>query len=171
MKMNIGRFLAKRAHLNPDKLGVVCEGKRVAYGELNSRSSRVANALLGMGVKKGDRVGVLMMNSVEYFECYFGIAKTGAIMVPLNWRLVASELEYIIKDSGAIALIYGSEFADTVEEMLPNLEIENYVCQGGKTASGHLNYEDWLARASTDEPEIGAESEDIQFIMYTSGTT
>ena len=171
MKMNIGRFLARRAHLNPDKLGVVCDDKRLTFRELNDRANRVANALVGMGVQKGERVGVLMMNSVEYYETYFGIAKTGAVMVPLNWRLVASELEYIVKDSGALYLVYGSELAGTVEEMAPNLELKSYVHQGAKTPAGHLDYEDWLAKSSQDEPEIEAEGDDVQFIMYTSGTT
>jgi O-succinylbenzoate-CoA ligase len=171
MLMNIGLFLTKRALINPNKLGVVCEDKRLTFRELNHRANRVANAVRGLGVQKGDRVAVLMMNSVEYNEAYYGIAKTGAVMVPLNWRLVASELEYIIKDSGARHLIYGTEFTGVVEEMIPNLELDNYIHQGENTPAGHIHYEDWLDKASPEEPEIGAEGDDVQFIMYTSGTT
>jgi O-succinylbenzoate-CoA ligase len=169
--MNIGQFLTKRAYLSPNKLGVVCNEKRVTFRELNNRANRVANAILSMGVQKGERVAVLMMNSVEYFESYYGIAKTGAIMVPLNWRLVGSELEYILKDSGARVLIYGSQFAGVVEEMRPNLEIDGFIHQGGDTPPGDIDYQDWLDKSSPEEPVISSEGDDEQFIMYTSGTT
>ncbi len=65
------------------------------------------------GVKKGERIGLLMMNSAEFMEAYFALAKVGAVVVPLNWRLVPDELEFILKDSGTTRLIYGEEFLDT----------------------------------------------------------
>ena len=103
MKNNIGLFLAKRAELDPDLEAFVGleSGQRLTYREFNERSCRTANALTGLGVGKGDRVALLMMNGAEYIESFFAIARIGAIVVPLNWRLVADELAFILSDSGA----------------------------------------------------------------------
>ena len=116
MRNNIGLFLSKRAHLNPtmEALVDVSTGRRLNYREIDLRSNKVANAVCDLGVRKGDRVAILMMNGVEYFESFTGLAKIGAVVVPLNWRLVADELSYILKDAGATTLIYGSEFSETV---------------------------------------------------------
>ncbi len=107
MRNNIGLFLSKRAHLNPtmEALVDVATGRRLNYRELDRCANKLANAMQDLGVAKGDRVAILMMNGVEYFECFTGLAKIGAIVVPLNWRLVSDELSYIIKDAVATTLI------------------------------------------------------------------
>ncbi|MCZ6890279.1 MAG: long-chain fatty acid--CoA ligase [Gammaproteobacteria bacterium] len=180
MRNNIGLFLGKRAHLSPDMEAVVDvgTGRRLNYREIDLRANKVANAMRAMGVKKGDRVAILMMNGIEYFESFIGLAKIGAVVVPLNWRLVAVELNYIIKDAGASVLIYGSDFSDAV----------NVLHDGGKDATeitkwlefredGHdrdLFADDYLevvGAASDAAPEIDAGDDDDLFIMYTSGTT
>ena len=86
MRNNIGLLLTKRSCLNPDLEAVfdVASDRRFSYREVNDRCNRTANALTGMGVTKGERVGLLAMNSVEFFETFFVIAKLGAICVPLN---------------------------------------------------------------------------------------
>ena len=91
---------------------------RMTFAELNERSNRIANAFRrGRCRAKGERVGLLLMNSAEFMEAYFGLAKIGAVVVPLNWRLVADELEFILKDSGTTRLIFGEEFIDTVADL------------------------------------------------------
>ncbi len=114
MHNNIGLFLEKRAHLNPNMEAAVdtATARRLTYSEIDLRANQVANAMRELGILKGDRVAVLMMNGIEYYESFMGLAKIGAVIVPLNWRLVADELKYILKDAGAKALIYGSEFAE-----------------------------------------------------------
>ena len=77
----------------------------------------MANALSSAGVNPGDRVGLCLMNSVEFLESFLAVAKIGGVVVPLNWRLVADELEFIIKDSGAETMIYGSEFHSVVSDL------------------------------------------------------
>ena len=88
-------------------------GRRLTYREFDDRCNRIANALLDLGVSAGERVGVLLMNSVEFLETFFACGKIGAVCVPLNWRLVPDELEFILNDSGTGSLIFGSEFAST----------------------------------------------------------
>ena len=116
MRNNIGLFLGKRAHLNPDMEAIVdtATERRLSYRELDLRANKLANAMRDSGVKKGDRVAILMMNGIEYVESFMGLAKIGAIVVPLNWRLVADELSFILKDAGATVMVYGSDFADVI---------------------------------------------------------
>ena len=101
MNPNIGSILTRRARRDPDLEAVfdVATGARFTYSELNTRADRVGNALLGLGLEKGDRLGLLLMNGVEFVESFFAAAKSGLVNVPLNWRLVADELEFILTAS------------------------------------------------------------------------
>ena len=112
MRNNVGLLLAKRAHLSPALDGIVEveRERRFTFAGVNARCNRTANALSALGVARGDRVALLLMNPVEFTEAFFAILKLGAVVVPLNWRLVADELAFILGDSGAVALIYDEEF-------------------------------------------------------------
>ena len=176
MQTNLGLFLAKRAHLSP-KVEAVVEverGRRFTYAELDARANRIANVLREKGVRKGDRVALLLMNGVEYIEAYFGAAKIGAVTVPLNWRLVPDELEFIIGDSGAIVLIWGEEFDEAVSALQPRgLPVREWIRLGERSGlpGWAVDYDELWGNASADEPPIEGDSEDLLFIMYTSGTT
>ncbi len=175
MQMNLGSFLAKRARLSP-KLEAVVEverKRRFSYAELDTRANRIANVLLAMGVQKGDRVALLVMNGVEYIESYFGAAKIGAVLVPLNWRLVPDELDFIIGDSGPIVVIYDQEFDQAANALHGrDLALRDWIRIGtGERPGWAGDYDQLCADASTEEPEINASDDDLLFIMYTSGTT
>ena len=176
MKNNIGLFLAKRAMLSPDIEAVVdpATNRRFTYAEFNRRCNRVANALVASGVVKGDRVGLLLMNSTEFVETFFAIAKIGAVVVPLNWRLVPDELEFILKDSGTSLLVYGGEFVASVGELQARGErtdIRTWVQVGGDLIRDGVDYESWTTSAGDAEPVHEGTDDDLVFIMYTSGTT
>ena len=180
MRNNVGLFLTKRAHLSPEMEGFIDAdtGRRFTFRQYNERANRTANSLVSLGVQKGERVALLQMNSVEYMESFFGIAKIGAVCVPLNWRLVADELAFILRDSGTTTLIFGSEFADAVAELHERGRaeegtlIERFIfCGQGERPEWALDYDALQAEASADEPEIRASDEDLLYIMYTSGTT
>ena len=183
MRNNIGLLLEKRARLNPTLEAVydVATDRRFDYRAVNERCNRTANALAGLGVKPGDRVGLLAMNSVEFYETFFAIAKLGGICVPLNWRLTADELEFILNDSGVSTLVFGVEFLDTVAELStrPKLTgqgdgattIANFLQIDGETAAFAKDYAATCAAADASEPEIGGHGADDLYIMYTSGTT
>ena len=115
----MGEVLARRAARNPDKEAVVdaTSGERLTYRQLDRRANQVANALVDVGVSAGDRVAVVLPNGIRFLECFFGSAKVGAIVVLLNWRLVADELEYLLVDSGATLLIFGEEFSAVVADL------------------------------------------------------
>lgn len=176
MENNIGLFLEKRAFLNPDRDAFVDEtGARLSFGDLSRRAHQVGNALLDAGVKPGDRVGLLLMNSAEFLESFFAIAHIGAVVVPLNWRLVADELHFILADSGTETLIYGEAFADTVERLQraePSLDISRWIEVGeGAPLAQATPYASWRDGARVERPPVGGCDDDMLYIMYTSGTT
>lgn len=175
MENNIGQMLARRAEQSGDVEAYVDSqsGLRLSFSELNTRTNQVANHLLGAGVKKGDRVAIMMMNSVEFFESYFAIAKIGGVVVPLNWRLVADELEFILKDSGTTTLIFGDEFAELAADLYgrgDKTDIKRWLHSMGESSFAD-SYESGRGAASMQEPEVTARDDDLLYIMYTSGTT
>lgn len=179
MRNNVGNLLSKRAFLHPDKEAFVDvhQNMRLTYSQFNRNANRTANALAGIGVRQGDRVGVLLMNSAEYMEFFFAIAKIGAVCVPLNFRLVADELAYIVKDSGTRTLLYGNEFEAVVSEIRAKgaeaTQVANWVHVGGHSQSDTeaYNFEELKRKALDREPERSGFDDDPLFIMYTSGTT
>jgi O-succinylbenzoate-CoA ligase len=178
MKTNIGSFLAKRAYLSPHREGYVdgTHANRLTFEELNTRCNRLANALLAAGVQPGERVGLLLMNSAEFMEAYFALAKVGAVIVPLNWRLVADELEFILKDSGTCRLLFGVEFLQTVEDLHDRgdrTDVEQWLQVGDALPLAPFaeSYAAFRDTGSPAEPTIAACDDDMLYIMYTSGTT
>jgi O-succinylbenzoate-CoA ligase len=175
MENNVGQLLAKRAFLHPEREAFV-DGTgdlRLTYRQLAERSHRVANALLADGIRPGDRVGLLLMNSAEFVESYFAIARIGAVIVPLNWRLVPEELAFILADSGTRALIHGEEFADGVADLQQrdDLHIEHWIEAGTGAPSTGRPYDAWRDAASAKPPPVAGRDDDMLYIMYTSGTT
>ena len=178
MKNNIGLLLSKRALINPEREAFVdsSSGLRLTFAQLNSRCNRLANSLIELGVKQGDRVALSLMNSAEFLEAYFAVAKIGGIVVPLNWRLVSDELEFILKDSGAKTLIFGEEFIDVVADLNSRGEktdVENWIQVAADNGENEFaqDYENFRDKGNDVEPESGAEDDDLLYIMYTSGTT
>jgi len=171
MQTNIGLFLAKRARLEPNKVGLIFEGREITYKEWNERANRAANAFAALGVKAGDRVGLLMMNSPEFLECFFGLARIGAVVVPLNWRLAPPEIVFIAKDAGLSTLVYGAEYAQMVVGIRSDLPARTYIAIGGETPGSDPSYAALLANASAEQPQPNGAGDDPLIIMFTAGTT
>ncbi len=178
MKNNIGLLLSKRALLSGSREAYVDSksGQRLTFAELNQRSNCIANSLVSTGLEVGDRVALMMMNNAEFLESYFAIAKIGCVVVPLNWRLVADELEFILKDSGARTLVFGDEFTDVTSELHgrgDKTEVQSWiqVAGGGGDTQFSSDYESLIEAGSAEEPPIRASDDDLLYIMYTSGTT
>ncbi len=183
MHDNLGGFLAKRAFLTPEREAYVDSqsGERLTFKQLNERCNRLANQFQAQGIQKSERVGLLLMNSAEFMESYFALAKIGAVVVPLNWRLVADELEFILKDSGTQRLIFGDEFSEVVAELHSRgkkTEIKHWLHvapvtsqTGSEPAHFADDYAAFRDAGDADEPALGANGPDMLYIMYTSGTT
>ena len=177
MENNVGSYLTKRAQMSGKSEAYVdsASALRLNFEELNDRVNRVANMLLDHGIKKGDRVAILMMNSAEFVEVYFATAKIGGVVVPLNWRLVADELEFILRDSGSLFLVYGNEFSSLAKELHSRGDktvLKKWFCSKGNTHQEFgIDYESARDEAEASEPALGAKDDDLLYIMYTSGTT
>jgi fatty-acyl-CoA synthase len=164
-----------RAH-RPGKEAVreLACGRRFTYADLDRRADALAAWLGSMGVGRGDRVALLAHNGVEFFDLEFACVRTGAIAVLLNWRLTASELEYILNDSAPQVLIHDVEFAATAQALQDRCGIRTLLCidtRAGGAAAGNP-YETALA-AFIGKP-VRRETlthDDVVTIMYTSGTT
>ena len=158
----------------PNKVGCKDLNKGYTFKEWNERSSRLANALASLGMKKGDRFAVLAYNCVEWMEIYVAAAKGGYICVPLMFRLAAPEMEYIINHCEAKVFIVQDEWVDQVNGMKKNIPaVEKYVsfAIANPKFDGYLSYEAIIAAASPEEPGVKVAAEDIWVIMYTGGTT
>src|SRR5215510_11456487 len=161
MQNNLAQFLAKRAELNPrlEALIDVATGQRFTYAALNGQVNQMAHALAGLGVRQGDRVATLLMNGLEFVEIFFGSAKIGAVLTPLNWRLVADELAFMLTDSGAETLVFGSEFNTVVAELHARgsqgtvVRTWIYVGKPADRPAFAVRYEDLHGTASEQEPE------------------
>jgi O-succinylbenzoate-CoA ligase len=180
MQTNIGTLLAKRAAITPNREATIEweRKRRFTFYELNERANRIANVLLAKGIAPGDRVATLLKNGVEFVETYFAIAKIGAVMVPINWRLVPAEIAYIMEDAGVSILVFDSDFDEAATELhggsRGKLPCREWI-RCNNTGKPHLPwagaYDTLLASAGVEEPAVGAWDNDNLFIMYTSGTT
>lgn len=178
MKINIGAWLTRRAFLSPDREAFV-DGvslDRLSFAELNTRSCKLANALLAQGVNKEERIGLLLGNCAEFMESYFAFAKIGVVGVPLNWRLVANELEFILKDSGTTRLIFDDSFLPVVEELHSRREktdIQHWIqlSHNAQIAPFAEDYQEFREKGGNLEPQLDIGGNDLLYIMYTSGTT
>lgn len=167
MLRDVGQILSERARLSSDLEAIVdlARNRRFDYQTLEARANALAHILQDRGVKKGDRVAILMSNSHVYMEAYFAIAKIGAIAVLLNWRLTPSELEYIVEDCSASALIYSQDLESLATALKPLAHsIKLWIAEDEAL-------EKEIERAPTHIPEVDICGDDPVFIMYTSGTT
>lgn len=164
MKQNSDKFREKPA--------VIFENKQWSYIELNHRANKIANAFLAKGYKKGDKVSVMMKNNAAYIEIIIGLAKIGVVVVPLNFRLVGSEIEYIVKNSESRGFITTEEYAKDIESLLPVLpQLDTVLIVGGSSGGILQDYEHFFADNSNNEPDVLVNEEDTLYIGYTSGTT
>lgn len=170
--LTLGQMLDGFARLRPNDLGARDLERTLSFAQWNDRARRLGNALLGLGLSKGDRVAVLAYNRLEWAEIYVATAKAGLIAVPLNFRLSALEMRYIIEDCGAAAVLAEHGLHAAIEEVRADLVIPetSYVLFGGR-APGWRDYEDLLSRAASTAPGVTVADTDPWALMYTSGTT
>ncbi|MCI0498542.1 MAG: AMP-binding protein, partial [Planctomycetales bacterium] len=169
----IGCWLARREFLSPEKEAVVDADRRISYRELNRRVNRLAWALQGLGLKSGDRIGILAYNCLEFLETIMAAAKLGLILVPLNWRLTASELSFILKDSGTETVVFDAGLAGLVNELAGTTSLNERIVIGDQHIRDGHAYEALLLDHSEREPEpdIAPDLDTPHIIMYTAGTT
>ncbi len=172
--LNIGQMLSAQSRLQPNRIGVRDLDRAMSFRLWNQRSCRLANALTGLGLTKGDRLAVLAYNRLEWAEIFVAAAKAGIVVVPINFRLTGSEALYIIENSGAVALIVEDILTPTIEVVRADLMLSEdcFIVVGeGNVEGAWRRYEDLLATASDREPEVVVSPDEAWCFMYTSGTT
>jgi fatty-acyl-CoA synthase len=172
--LNLGQMLSVHARLSPDRLGARDLERSMSFSTWNERACRLGNALLGLGLAKGERVAILAYNCVEWAEIYAATAKAGLVAVPVNFRLVGKEVRFIVENAEASALIVQDELLDVIEEIRAALPIATgrYIHFGRRPCpGGYRALEDLIAAASAREPQQDLSASDPWTLMYTSGTT
>ncbi|MEE9505655.1 MAG: AMP-binding protein, partial [Thermoplasmata archaeon] len=171
--LDMGESLRVNAAKFPDKMALKDERRSVTFSELNTRVNKLANALLGMGLEKGDKLGVVSYNCIEFMEVYLAAAKSRVIVVPLNWRQTSRAFKYILSNSDASAIMVHTDFVDRINEIRDELSVDpgRFVCLNGEPAEGYLDYEELLGGGGEEEPAVEIKNEDTWVILYTSGTT
>ena len=144
----------------------------ITWGDFDKRANRFANLLLSRGIKKGDRVAILLMNCIEYLPIYFGILKTGALAVPLNYRYTADEIKYCLELSESDAIVFGPEFVGRMEQIsdrIPDVRLRFYF--GGDCPTFAESYNKLVTYCTSKKPEIEINDDDHAAIYFSSGTT
>ena len=169
--MNTTDFLSIAQAICPDRLSIVYGANRWTFAQTAERVQQLGSALVALGIRQGDRLGILQVNCPQYIEIYFAAASVGAILVPLNFRAKADELSYMINHAEAIILFVGNRYLDMVEGLRSQLpSVEQCIPLEGNPRS-MMAYDDLLRSSSADPTPHEIQDEDITILMYTSGTT
>jgi fatty-acyl-CoA synthase len=173
MNQGLGGWVVKRAHLNGEHTALAMGDRSYSYLELHELTNRLARALFDLGLRKGDRVAGLMVNSPEFVLVLVACAKLGAIMVPINVRLSAAEIGYILADSGADMLVMDGALAVAGRSALiqPGVRVRSVAVIDGAATDDELAFDSLVAADTPAEWGADVAGGDVALIMYTSGTT
>jgi len=171
MVTTLGEISRESAQRFGDKTALIIEDKSFSYKEIDAMACRVANGLKASGVRPGDRVTLYSANCWEWAVSYHAIAKTGAVINPINVMLTSDEVKYVVEDSGAKAVLGSADKAESLLDLKGNNELTDVVLFGDTVPTGATSFEDWL-KSGTDTFEVAVRNrEDLAAICYTSGTT
>ena len=168
--MNVTQGLRRILQVNPLGLGTVDGDRHRTWREVGERVARLASALHRLGIQRGDRVAVLMLNSDRYLELYLGIAWAGAVIVPTNIRWSHAEIEDSLHDCRASMLVVDKAFAAVGEALAKSVGLQLVYADDDAAPSGALHYET-LIEQTDPIPDAMADREDLAGIFYTGGTT
>jgi acyl-CoA synthetase (AMP-forming)/AMP-acid ligase II len=171
---NLADLLEILADSGPDRPALVAGDRRLTYGELDQRASRVGHHLAGQGIKPGEHVAILSYNRAEWLETMLGIFKIRAVPIPVNYRYVAGELHHVLADSDSVAVVGERSLLSRVQDIRHGLSKLRHVVViedgGTDDIDGAVSYEEALAAASP-EADFPPRSSDDRYILYTGGTT
>jgi acyl-CoA synthetase (AMP-forming)/AMP-acid ligase II len=167
----VGELIRWRALQHPKRTAIFHGDHEVSYAALDQAANQVANALIGAGVRRGERVCVLDKGHHQLFEVMFGTAKSGAVFTPVNWRLAPPEIAYVVNDSRASVLFVGEDFNDAVQAIEGDLQSVRTIVRFGRGAASWIAYESWRDAQAHTDPRRDTEERDPAWQLYTSGTT
>ncbi len=171
MGMTVGQFLERNARLWPDRAGLEEGSRRWTFAEWNARVNRLANAMAGSGIGRGDRVALLSHNREELVTAYLATQKVAAVPVPLNFRLASGEIAYILDDAGARMFVVETDLAAGAIDAVAGRRDLALVEIGGQRLESPREFETFLATGRDVEPGVPVAEDDVACFLYTSGTT
>jgi fatty-acyl-CoA synthase len=160
--------MARHARTRPDHVAIICEDRETTYAGLHRESNRTAHALLAAGLRPGHRVAYFGRESEHYYDIALGCAKAGTVLVPINWRLTAREVDHVLRDSGAELMFVAPDLRPVVDRVRPDLPGLTTVVEVDAEGAGLLA---WKAGQPDTELDPGTGPDDPFVQMYTSGTT
>ncbi|MBM4248978.1 MAG: AMP-binding protein [Euryarchaeota archaeon] len=170
--LNLGEILRVNARKFSQKRALKDARRELSFSQYNERSCRLANGLMKLGLGKGDRLCVLSHNCLEFMELYAATAKAGMVAVPINWRISPGDMEYVVDNSDAKAIVVGEKFVGTVNGFRQKLgSARSFIAISDSRHDGYLSYEEVLSSGSADEPAVRVDPQDVWIQLYTSGTT
>src|SRR4030043_307793 len=177
LDVHIGEILARNARLYPNDVALIervpAEGKRreITWKQFDEEANRFANVLLKKGIKKGDKIIHLMMDSLDLLIAFFGIVRTGAWAVPLNFRFTGTDIQYCCDVAEPECMVFSEEFIDRVNGIKDNLPVKPYIFVGKEIPSYAEFFEKLLEKSSSTPPTIPLGYDDPCGLYFTSGTT
>ena len=170
--VNISELLRGTARRIGDKTALVFHERPITYGDLDREVDRAAAGFAALGIKPGDRVGVLVHNTPHFIYAYQGLARAGAVTIPLNTMYTADEVSFILADADARAVVVSEPFARTVDGLRDTLPmLEHVVVAGTSAPMGAMTWDQMLGRGAPEPPAPSLGPDDLVVLAYTSGTT
>jgi len=167
---NVADVLRGHATSRPDAIATIFRDRTSTYADLDRYSNQVANGLIAMGVKPGERVALLTKNCDQFMEIYYGCAKAGAVLVPVNFRLAGPEIAYIVNDAGAQVFLVGEGYADLAAEQMADMpKVREVISLEGE--GGYPAYFGWRDGQDEADPAVAVDPESTASQLYSSGTT
>ncbi len=170
--VTLGDLIVRNARFLRDEMAFDDGARKLTHGAFFERVRRLAAALEQRGCAHQDRVAMLAMNSIEYFECYGACEYAGFMVTTVNYRLAVPEIQGIVASAAPMAFIFEAQYADAVAQLREGLPgVRSWICLGGVAPAWAEDYEAVLAGAPADGPRSRADEDDIAHLIFTSGTT
>lgn len=175
--IHVGEMLARNARMYPDDIALVernpAAGKRkeLTWKQFDEGANRFANVLIQKGVKKGDKVVHLMMNELDWLVAYFGIVRTGAWAVPLNFRFTGADIKYCLDVAEPKVVLFGEEFTERIEEVRADVKVRDYLFAGKEPPPFAKSFAGLTSHASPAPVDVELGCDDECALYFTSGTT
>ena len=173
--MNLGLLLSRNARYRPNHIAVVCDGRRLTFDQLEQRVNRLSNALISIGLKKGDKLALILPNCLELLDAYLAAAATGIVVVPLSPLLRGPGLVSLLNDSDSAAVLTCSAMIpdlNSIRGELTGITRDRFIVTDAESREGYYSYRELTSEASEEEPPaVEITDDDIYNIIYSSGTT
>lgn len=171
--MDLRTFWEAEVQKNPDKIFLYHEGEKISYSEFDSGTNQAANAFVETGIRKGDRVCLMLPNIPEFLYSWFGLCKIGAVMVPINTGFKAGEAQYIVNHSEATGLVVSEDYLPIALEVQGDCPHLKWIAATGtkEVPKGAISYDQLFTSMPKDLKDFHLKDEDLALVIYTSGTT